>query len=313
MNELAERLARGEIVILDGAVGTEIERRGVKMDEAAWCGVANKTHPGLVRRMHEDYIQAGADVITANTFATARHVLEDIGLGDEVEVINRRAVELAREARDAAAEGPVWIAGSMASMPPLTRLQDVTPRGEKAAANYREQAEILAGAGVDLIVTEMMFDLENATIVTEAALATGLPVWHGFSAEFAADGTTVLEYRDGEHQEMPARPFGELVQAITALGGAAAGVMHSYPEVTGPALEILRAHWPGPVMAYAETGTFVPPDWDFSMAATPDDYAEAARGWLAHGVQIVGGCCGTSPDHIRRLKETLPPRLPGAA
>ena len=137
MNELAERLARGEIIILDGAVGTEIECRGVKMDEAAWCGVANKTHPGLVRRMHEDYIQAGADVITANTFATARHVLEDIGLGDEVEVINRRAVELAREARDGAAHRPVWIAGSMASMPPLTQLQDVTPRGEKAAAPNR--------------------------------------------------------------------------------------------------------------------------------------------------------------------------------
>jgi homocysteine S-methyltransferase len=312
MSELAERLARGEIVIMDGGVSTEIERRGLQMDDAAWSGVANKTHPEIVRAMHVAYIQAGAEVITANTFATARHVLEAAGSGAEVAAINRTAVELAREARNEAAQAPVWIAGSISSMPPLTD-SDVTPRGEKAAANYREQAEILAGAGVDLIVTEMMLDIENATIVTEAALATGLPVWHGFSAEFGADGESLVGWREVGLDDMPASDFEELVQAITALGGAAAGVMHSFPDATEPALEILRAHWSGPLMAYAETGKFEGRDWNFSQVISPDDYAEAARGWVAQGVQIIGGCCGTNPDHIRRLKETLPPRLPRAA
>ena len=78
---LDEKLAAGDVIVLDGAIGSEIDRLGGKMDEAAWCGVANWTHPDTVRRVHESYLEAGADVITANTFATCRHVLEAAGYG----------------------------------------------------------------------------------------------------------------------------------------------------------------------------------------------------------------------------------------
>ena len=176
MTTLKERLERREIIVIDGGIGTEIQRRGVPMDNDAWCGVANKSHPEIVLQTHMDYIRAGAQVVTANTFGTARHVLEPAGLGDEVEAINRKAVELAREARDEAADGQVWVAGSMSSMPPLTK-RVKTPRGDAVKASYNEQAQILAGAGVDLIVTEMMVDVENASLVMAAAVATGLPVW----------------------------------------------------------------------------------------------------------------------------------------
>ena len=113
---LDEKLAAGDVIVLDGATGTEVARLGAEMNPAAWCAVANRTHPDTVRRVHESYLEAGADVIITNTFATCRHVLDGAGLGDETVAINRRAVELAREARDRVSpDRPVAVAGSMSN------------------------------------------------------------------------------------------------------------------------------------------------------------------------------------------------------
>src|SRR5262249_21051043 len=141
---LNQRLARGDVVILDGATGTELERRGVPMDGQAWSGTANLTHPDVVRGVHEDYIRAGADVVITNTFATARCNLEAAGLGERVAEVNRRAVELAREARDRAASGrDVWVAGSMSTMAPGSEPAR-RPSIGRLSEMLREQAEILA-------------------------------------------------------------------------------------------------------------------------------------------------------------------------
>ena len=158
---LDEKLRNGEVIVLDGATGTEVARRGVAMDRTAWCGVANRTHPDVVREVHESYIRAGADVVTANTFATCRHVLETAGLGEETVAINRRAVELAIAAREAAAaDRPVAIAGSMSTMrgwEPGTINPDPrhVPSTEQEAANFREMADTLAemtGTGCTTII-----------------------------------------------------------------------------------------------------------------------------------------------------------------
>ena len=85
-------------VILDGATGTELQRRGAPMDDDAWCAVATATHPDQLRAIHEDYIRAGADIVTANTFASARHLLERAGIGERTAELQRLAVRLAREA-----------------------------------------------------------------------------------------------------------------------------------------------------------------------------------------------------------------------
>lgn len=106
--------------------------------------------------------------------------------------------------------------------------------------------------------------------------------------------------------------FGALVAAMAPLGGEAAGVMHSRIGDTGPALEILQRHWSGPTLAYAETGRAKLPDWIFEDICPPDEYAHEVERWItSYGVQIVGGCCGTEPEHIRILKERLPQQLPG--
>ncbi len=300
--ELSERLQQAAVLIMDGGTGTEIQRRGGVMDDEVWCGTAHMHSPALVRGVHEAYIRAGAEIVIANTFATARHVLESTGHGDEFVTSNHRAVELARQARDEAADRPVWVAGSISSMAPLST-SDYTARGDELAAGYRAQAEILAEAGADLIIAEMMLDLPSAEPVVRAAASVGIPLWVGFSASVAED--RVVGYRNPRNPR-PAIDFGELADAVLALGGDVAGVMHSAVADTGPALGVLTERWSGPTMAYAETGHFEPPDWNFNEAVSPAEYADAAAGWVAeHGVRVVGGCCGTGPEHVAALRDRL--------
>lgn len=318
ISNLATRLARAPVMLLDGGVSTEIQRRGIALDANVWSGLTTKTHPHVVQQVHEDYIRAGAEVITANTYSTARHVLESLMLGHEARLLNFKSVQLAKQARERAATREVWIAGSMSSMPPLQSDQEVAV-GPHIRASYQEQAEGLAEAGVDLIMAEMMRDAENAAMVIEAATATGLPVWVGFSTMLADDGgegdkegvenVRSLRWKNRDHTTAPI-DFATLLTALNPLltprPGQAAGIMHTPVAGITPALAVLQQHWAGPCFAYAETGQFIPPDWHFEAACTPTDYAEQAAQWIAtHGLKIVGGCCGTAPEHIRALKDKL--------
>jgi homocysteine S-methyltransferase len=306
MSRLTERLNNKEILLLDGGVSTEIRRRGVALDKNVWSGLATKTNPDEVRQVHEDYIKAGAQIITANTYSTARHVLESINLGHESKLLNLKSVQLAQQARDEVAREEVFIAGSMSSMPPLTSHREVAVDGQ-VESSYQELAEGLADAGVDLIIAEMMRDIENASIVIKAAVSTGLPVFIGFSAMMAENGVDVRSLRwKNTDDTTSAHDFGEMVETLKPLGGQAAGIMHTRVEDTGPALEVLRQHWSGPLLAYAETGSLILPDWRYEEVSSPEDYAAEIAGWIErYGVQIVGGCCGTGPEHIRVLRQLL--------
>jgi homocysteine S-methyltransferase len=306
MSRLTERLNNKEILLLDGGVSTEIRRRGVALDKNVWSGLATKTNPDEVRQVHEDYIKAGAQIITANTYSTARHVLESINLGHESKLLNLKSVQLAQQARDEVAQEEVFIAGSMSSMPPLTSHREVAVDGQ-IESSYQELAQGLADAGVDLIIAEMMRDIENASIVIKAAVSTGLPVFIGFSAMMAENGVDVRSLRwKNADDTTSTHDFGEMVETLKPLGGEAAGIMHTRVENIGPALEVLRQHWSGPLLAYAETGKLILPDWHYEEVSSPEDYAAEIGGWIRHyGVQIVGGCCGTGPEHIRVLRQLL--------
>ena len=163
-NTLETRLAGQEVVILDGAVGTQLQKMGVPMNSHAWAATALQTHPYTVRLMHESYIRAGVDIITVNSYSAARHNLVPLGLGDMTRELNLRSVVLAQEARDRCAkERPVYIAGSVSNYG-MRMGREVTPQGvgfltervewtEAASrANLREQAEVLAESGVDLLL-----------------------------------------------------------------------------------------------------------------------------------------------------------------
>jgi S-methylmethionine-dependent homocysteine/selenocysteine methylase len=296
MNNVQERLDAGEIVILDGAMGTELQRRGVPMDDMAWDAAALATHPDFVREVHEDYIKAGAEVIITNTFATARHVLEPAGMGGQFRALNIRAVTLAKEARENVADRPVFIAGSISTMSARAD-NGYEPRAEKARDNHREQAEVLAESGVDVIMLEMMRDLEQTSYAMEAAVATGLPVWVGFSCKTTDESTVVLQ--DGNHT------LDEALEQIPPVGASLVSIMHTLAEDTPAALREVTSHWLGPVGAYPHSGEFIMPNWQFVNMISPEDFTKKAQGWTGMGVQLVGGCCGIRPEHIRLLKERL--------
>ena len=300
MSDLRQRLDRGEVIVLDGAMGTELERRGVPMDDAAWSAAALITHPDTVREVHEDYIRAGADVIITNTFATARHVLEPAEMGEQFRELNTRAVTLAKQARENAADRPVLIAGSIST---FTARYDYSyePRAEKARANYREQAEVLAESGVDVIALEMMRDLEQTTYALEAAVGTRLPIWVGYSCKTTDEGTVVLW--DGDHT------LAEALEQIPTMGASLVSIMHTLSEDTPGALREVTSRWSGPLGAYPHYGEFVMPNWQFIDTVSPEAFAAEAEQWLELGAQLIGGCCGITPEHIRLLKERLPERL----
>lgn len=297
-DRMHQRLAAGERLVLDGAVGTELQRRGVPMDPHAWCGAATLGNDAVLTAIHRDYIHAGADVITANTYASSRLMLAGAGLGDRVAEINRRAVDAALAAREQAAAGrDVLVAGSLSHMVPMEAgSADYDPRRrpsqQQTADAFDELATVLRDAGVDLLLLEMMYDPELARLARDAALATGLPTWYGLSARRLDDGRVVSYDRTAETP----------LEAVAALaehpGIDVAGVMHTGSDLVVEALDGLRPHFDGPLMVYPDGGYFEMPDWRFVDVIAPERFEQYARDWFAAGVQVVGGCCGLTVAHV---------------
>ena len=302
VEEWHEHLDRGAVLLVDGATGTELERRGVPMDSAAWCGTAALDHQDAIREVHEEYIRAGADAVITNTFATHRPLLEAAGLGDQVAVIVRRAVDAALEARDRAGCPGVLVAGSLSTMPASNDRGGYAPLDVQSAA-YREQCDLLAGAGVDLIALEMMQDTERAPLAFEAAKETGLPVWLGVSARKDRDTGAITPFN------WPQVSFESVLDALIPFGPSVVNVMHTEIAAVPDAVAMVQERWQGPVGVYPESGYFAMPHWNFVEVIEPADLLREARGWVAAGVGIVGGCCGLGPEHIRALGEL---REPGA-
>jgi S-methylmethionine-dependent homocysteine/selenocysteine methylase len=294
---LKQRLDDGDIVILDGATGTELQRRGVAMDPSAWSGVASLANQRVLTEIHRDYIAAGAEIITANTFASSRAVLSQSGHGDEVEAINRAAVEAALRARDAAEAPEVVVAGSLSHMVYIASdkvpAPVAAPSEAEAAEAFHELAQILKDAGVELLLLEMMYNPTRTPKVVEAALATGLPVWFGLSAQRGKDGRLLSYFSEAEV------PLQRIVDMIPEHGIDAAGCMHSNVEVVGDALALIRKRFKGPLMAYPDSGYFEMPDWHFHDVIAPERLEQFYLDWLDAGAQVIGGCCGLTAEHIK--------------
>ena len=170
-NHLKQRLDAGEVVIMDSGTGTELQRRGASMDPAAWCGPATLRSEKLLTEIHTDYIAAGAEIVTANTFASSRLMLSRAGYGEQVEEINRRGVELAREA----SADRAWVGGAMG--PLGVRIEPFGHIGrDEAREVFAQQARALAEAGVDLIILETFVhlpELEEAVAAVRGVCVAG--------------------------------------------------------------------------------------------------------------------------------------------
>ena len=287
----------GAPILIDGGMGTELEKSGVPMDGKVWSARAMLSHPDKVRDVHERYIRAGAEAIITNTFSSARHMLEPGDLGAEVRNVNLRAVELARQARDAAATSPVALVGSICEWAhdehPTWNSPGVV--GQAAA----EQAEILAEAGVEIFAVEMCERAELSDAVVEAVIRVGLPVWLGVSARRHHDQDRLSSFG------YPERDFEEVVKVLSRYPVAIINVMHTPVSDVVAALEVVRSHWKGPVGVYPESGEFMMPNWNFVDVIGPSTLAQNAVLWANDGVRLIGGCCGLGPDHIEAVWQAL--------
>jgi homocysteine S-methyltransferase len=274
-------------------MGSELQKAGVPMHDKVWSGRAVLSDPDSVRRVHEDFIRAGAEVIISNTFACGRHMLEPGGLGGHVEEINTKAVELAFQARDNAAVRPVAIVGSICEWTFVEESEWNTP--EAVGRAVREQAKLLSTAGVEVLALEMCERSEFSAAAVEAASETDLPLWIGVSGRRRKDAKDLTSFSYAD------RGFDELVRVVSKYPAMAINIMHTPVPDVDEALRIVREHWDGPIGIYPEAGYFIMPNWQFVDVIEPQDLAEAAKRWVGDGVRMVGGCCGLGPEHIAAM------------
>ncbi|MEM7206342.1 MAG: homocysteine S-methyltransferase family protein [Pseudomonadota bacterium] len=304
--DITTRLTHDEVIIIDGAMGTEMQLRGVPMNFEIWSAVALLSHPKIVRDIHVDYIRAGAEIQIAATYNTAPHVINPSSFDTSSKELTKAAFRLVREGIDVAEPAhPVWIAGSISTTVESRRKEMLDV--QMLRDSFTQHAENLAEQGCDLLMLEMMLthefamDFDFQAEIAAIAKRTGLPVWAGIAVKMTQDG--VLHLQDGAEDSGDVLNKG--IEALLAEGVDVAGIMHSEVEATLPALELLENYWSGPVAVYPNSGSYSRPHWYFDSVITPEEFAADASQWARRGVNAIGGCCGIGPEHILELSKAL--------
>jgi S-methylmethionine-dependent homocysteine/selenocysteine methylase len=284
---LRRRIREGPLLILDAAMGTELERRGAAGALPLWSAAALLDAPRTVFDIHAADTAAGADILTANTFRTHRRTLARAGLGDQSELLTWRAVSLAREAADISSTPP-FVVGSLSPLEDCYR-PDLVPGVADLDREHGLQAEALAAAQVDGILLETHNTVRELAAAARAARATGLPV----IASFMTDGLGRL---------LSGEPIEDVVRALAGLEPDALAINCVPARFLESDLARLAAAAPGvPLGAYGNVGQ---PRADGSTERPdPEEYAGLAIGWVSAGARIVGGCCGTGPDYTTALRK----------
>ena len=298
-NDIRSRLVSGDRLLLDGATGSELQRRGVNVSKGVtpegglgpWSATAMGDAPELVREVHEDYLREGADIITTNSFWTNRERLGMVGLADKMEAYTHLAAEIACGARDQL-NSRAYVAGSMAP-----------PGWGDLTKEFIDQSAVLAAGGVDIILLEYVGAVADCVKAVQAVSGTGLPIFLGLK-HVTLEGTN----SDGE-------TFEQLADALREYRVDAILPMCSRPEAISASLPKLRAAFDGPVGAYANIGynqsserpEFPKRQWHVIETEDypPERYAEFASEWLDMGAQIIGGRCATGPEHIAAIRPVV--------
>jgi homocysteine S-methyltransferase len=278
------------ILLCDGAMGTLLQSRGAT--QHASLEAMTLDQPDLVRKAHEEYIAAGADIIETNTFGANRYRLARHGLDARVRDINFKAARLARDAREISGH-PVFVAGAIGPTGRmLAQVGDITPAEVRAA--FREQCDALLEGGVDLIILETFPDIPE---LREAVLAVkascDLPIIAQMT--FQRDGRTI----GGE-------PPDEVANVASSLGADVAGINCSLgPQSALEVVEQMSANTSIRISAMPNAGLPKYMDQRLVYPATPEYFAEYTRKLVEAGANVIGGCCGTTPEHTARMRETL--------
>ncbi|MBI4218633.1 MAG: homocysteine S-methyltransferase family protein [Chloroflexi bacterium] len=308
---IVDRLDKGERLLLDGATGSELQRRGVDVLKGstaerlgAWSATANLEAPEVVRQVHEDYFRVGADIVTSNSFWTNRMRLESAGLADHWEDYCRAAGTLAVSARDST-NPDAYVAGGIAppcAIKPDWSVSDSTFLGENKVYDlFAEQARVLKKAGVDCLLAEYVGHIEDCVVAVEGCATTRLPVFLGVR-HVTTEGTMQF----GEKIE-------DLARALKNRPVRGVLLMCSPPDNVSATLPGLRRSFDIPVGCYPNVG-YVPlaplrgktvTEGINTLGVTPEQFALNAKDWVSAGADIIGGCCGTGPDHIAALRPVV--------
>lgn len=289
MADFLSRLKSGPVIVADGAMGTMLQAAGLPAGTSpeAWL----LDNPDAVMDVHRAYVEAGAELILTCTFGGNSMRLKRSGLAERVAEVNHRAVEIARRAAD----GQAYVAGDIG---PLGEL--LAPLGkltyEEAVAIFAEQAQALVEAGVDVLYIETMADLNEARAAVEGARR----------ADESIPVTVTLSFDTRGRTNMGVRPE-QAAETLLTLGVAAVGANcgHSL-EMTLEALEKMHACAPqAALIAKPNAGLPRMVGRQEVYDATPEAMADYALKYVAAGARIVGGCCGSTPEHIRAIARAL--------
>ncbi len=289
INLLKEKLKNGEIVVLDGATGSELTARGVKTDLPLWSAEALLTHPEVVKQIHKDYLDAGAQIITTNTFRTNARTFEKKNLTkDQAKKATILACKLVKEAIEESGK-QAWVMGEIAPLedcytpslvPPLPELQK----------EHLENAEFLKMGGVDFIAAETMIDIKETVAACDAIQKVGLPLAVSFCC-------------NEKGQLLSGESIEEAVAAIDKFDPLFISLNCMNLKTITKVLPILRKATNLPIGAYAQ-GDGQVDDKDGWVGGGPeavDEYIEEVKKWIGIGAQVIGGCCGTNPQYIKEL------------
>ncbi len=285
-------LGRGELLLMDGGTGSELQRRGVQVARGAgppgdigpWSARALGEAPDLVREVHEDYLNVGADIIITNSFWTNPTRMGLDGIGDRWAEYTKLAGDIAIQARDAV-NPDAYVAGGIAPS---------SPGHSGIFEELRGQAEILADSGIDAILPEYVGSVDDCIAAVDACSEVGLPLFLGVKHvnNYLADPAALVAGL-GDRR----------VDAILA--------MCTEPGYTSDRMPALRDAFDGAIGAYANIGYKEAPPEDAQNRAidwgenTPERYAEYGREWIGMGGQIIGGCCASGPEHVEALRPVV--------
>ncbi|MBS6735396.1 MAG: homocysteine S-methyltransferase family protein [Clostridiales bacterium] len=283
-----DKMTQEGVVLLDGATGSNLMKAGLPRGVSAEQWVTE--HPDVLQELQRAYVEAGSKIVYAPTFAANRISLANFGLESQVEQLNTRLVKISREA----VEGRAFVAGDL-----TTTGQLMEPKGdmtyEKLYHAYQEQVRVLADAGADLLVAETMLSVEETIVALDAAQSVcQLPVMCTLSLE--ADGTAMYG--------------GNAVEAVVSLqemGAAAVGLNCSVgPDQLESVIRNMKEAATVPVIAKPNAGMpSINEKGEAVYSMNEDDFARYTKILVEAGAGIVGGCCGTTPDYIRKLAQIL--------
>ncbi|KAA6488847.1 homocysteine S-methyltransferase family protein [Agrobacterium rhizogenes] len=292
-------------LILDGGTGRELERIGAPFRQPEWSALALMEAPEFVRKVHDNYIEAGADVITTNSYAVVPFHIGDESFEADGAMLAARAGRIAREAADASTARKILVAGSL---PPVFGSYQPDLFDAKRAGHYLDTLVGGMAPYVDLWLAETQSSLAEARAAREATLSTGKPLWISFTLrdDLAPSDMPEPLLRSNETVKAAA-------ELVASFGGEAMLFNCSMPEVMEAAIETARATFAAlgadiQVGVYANAFPSQQDDEEANATLTeirndldPDSYGRWAGRWAASGASIIGGCCGIGVDHIHAL------------